>query len=81
MNGNLVYRERDVNVEGYGIDLEVERYDNSQLPTDQNTEWGDGWTLMQAPDLNPKVPGKEGHRPGRAWCTPAGSMTDSTCPP
>lgn len=53
INGNLVYHERDVNVEGYSADLEVERYYNSQLPTNENTEWGDGWTIAQTPDLEP----------------------------
>jgi sugar lactone lactonase YvrE len=55
MNGNLVYREKDVDVEGYGTDLEVERFYNSQLPDAQNTEWGDGWTLAQTPELEPET--------------------------
>jgi YD repeat-containing protein len=55
MNGNLVYREKDVNVEGYATDLEVERFYNSQLPDSQNTEWGDGWTLAQTPELEPEA--------------------------
>ena len=54
MNGNLVFREKDVDVEGYGADLEVERFYNSQLPDSQNTEWGDGWTLAQTPELEPE---------------------------
>lgn len=54
MNGNLVYREKDVDIEGYSVDLEVERYYNSQLPEVENTEWGDGWTLAQTPELDPK---------------------------
>lgn len=54
MNGNLVYRQRDVDVESpAAVDLEVERFYNSQLPTAENTEWGDGWTLAQTPDLEP----------------------------
>lgn len=53
MNGNLVYREQDVEVDGAGADLEVERYYNSMLPSAENTEWGDGWTLAQTPDLEP----------------------------
>ena len=54
MNGNLVYREQDVEVEGpAALDLEVERYYNSMLPESENTEWGDGWTLAQTPDLEP----------------------------
>lgn len=54
MNGNLVYREKDVDVEGYSVDLEVERYYNSLLPEQENTEWGDGWTLAQTPDFEPE---------------------------
>jgi YD repeat-containing protein len=54
INGNLVYREKDVDVEGYGVNLEVERYYNSLLPEAENTEWGDGWTLAQTPDLQPE---------------------------
>jgi len=54
MNGNLVYRETDIDVEGTaGVDLEVERYYNSMLPENEDTEWGDGWTLAQAPELDP----------------------------
>jgi len=54
INGNLVYREKDVDIEGYGVDLEVERYYNSLLPEQESTEWGDGWTLAQTPDLQPE---------------------------
>jgi YD repeat-containing protein len=53
VNGNLVYRERDIDIEGPAVDLEVERFFNSQLPNAQNTEWGDGWTLAQTPGLEP----------------------------
>src|SRR3954468_66515 len=51
MNGNLVFRQQDVEVAGPGADLEVERFYNSQLPKAQNTEWGAGWTLAQTPEL------------------------------
>jgi hypothetical protein len=54
MNGNLVYREQDIDVESTAsLDLEVERYYNSMLPENEDTEWGDGWTLAQTPDLDP----------------------------
>jgi len=53
MNGNLVYREQDIDINGAGADLEVERFYNSMLPTAENTEWGDGWTLAETPDLDP----------------------------
>lgn len=52
-NGNLVYREQDIDVEGPAVDLEVERYYNSMLPEEESTEWGKGWTLAQTPDLEP----------------------------
>ncbi|MGE5527334.1 MAG: DUF6531 domain-containing protein [Methanosarcina sp.] len=51
MNGNLVFHQKDVEVPGAAADLEVERFYNSLLPEDQNTEWGDGWTLAQTPEL------------------------------
>ncbi len=55
MNGNLVYREKDIDVEGSAaVDLELERYYNSQLPDSESTEWGKGWTLAQTPDLEPE---------------------------
>jgi tripartite motif-containing protein 71 len=54
MNGNLVYREQDIDVEGTAaVDLELERYYNSQLPTAENSEFGDGWTLAETPHLDP----------------------------
>jgi hypothetical protein len=37
-NGNLVYREQDFEVEGAAVDLELERYYNSQLPDSESTE-------------------------------------------
>jgi tripartite motif-containing protein 71 len=60
MNGNLAYRQLDVEVPGPAADLEVERYYNSLLPESQDTEWGDGWTLAQTPTFDveePKAPG------------------------
>jgi tripartite motif-containing protein 71 len=54
MNGNLVYRETDIDVEGpAALDLEVERYYNSMLPDNEQTEWGEDWTLAQTPELDP----------------------------
>jgi len=49
--GNVVFRQRDVEVSGPGADLEVERFYNSQLPEEESTEWGRGWTLAQTPTL------------------------------
>jgi sugar lactone lactonase YvrE len=54
MNGNLVYRQKDLEITGPAGDLEVERFYNSQLPTEDNTEWGEGWTLAQTPKLEPE---------------------------
>ena len=53
-NGNLVYRQRDVEVKGPAVNLEVERFYNSQLPAEDETEWGKGWTLAQTPKLKPE---------------------------
>jgi hypothetical protein len=53
MNGNLVYREQDFDVQGAGVDLSVERFYNSMLPAAQDTEWGDGWTLAETPEIEP----------------------------
>lgn len=54
MNGNLVYHETDVEVQGAAeLPLEVERFYNSMLPNSENSEWGDGWTLAQTPELKP----------------------------
>ena len=56
MNGNLVYRQRDIDIESTaGIDLEVERFYNSMLPESESTEWGKGWTLAETPKLEPKA--------------------------
>ncbi len=49
-NGNLVFRQKDVDVEGPAVDLEVERFYNSQQPEEESTEWGRGWTLAQTPE-------------------------------
>jgi YD repeat-containing protein len=51
MNGNVVYHQRDVDVEGPDTDLEVERFYNSQLPKSQSSGFGTGWTLSQTPSL------------------------------
>jgi tripartite motif-containing protein 71 len=52
-NGNLVYRQEDLDVAGAAADLELERFYNSQLPESEGTEWGRGWTLAQTPALDP----------------------------
>jgi sugar lactone lactonase YvrE len=50
-NGNLVFHQRDIEVNGPAVDLEVERFYNSQLPKAAGSEWGQGWTLAQTPEL------------------------------
>jgi len=60
LSGNLVYRQQDAEVEGPGADLGVELFYNSLLPESQNTEWGDGWALAQAPELEIDAPGGSG---------------------
>jgi tripartite motif-containing protein 71 len=51
VNGNLVYRQKDVDVEGAATDLELELFYNSLLPDSQSSEFGEGWTLAQTPEL------------------------------
>ena len=82
MNGNLVYRQKDVEVIGPAVDLEVERYYNSQLPKADNTEWGDGWTLAQTPKLEPEET-KEEAPPSKASMvrTSGSSRAPSACRP
>ena len=53
-NGNVVYHERDVQVQTPRASLEVERIYNSQLPVEKDTQWGHGWTLAQTPELKPR---------------------------
>jgi YD repeat-containing protein len=62
MNGNLVFHQRDFNVEGPNADLEVERFYNSQLPKEQSSEWGRGWTLSQTPKLEKTTSGGSGEK-------------------
>ncbi|HEX5984871.1 MAG TPA: hypothetical protein VFY69_11750, partial [Solirubrobacterales bacterium] len=56
VNGNLVYRQKDVDVQTAGADLEVELFYNSLLPESENTEWGDGWTMGEEPSLEIEEP-------------------------
>ncbi len=78
MNGNLVYHERDVDVEGRGTNLELERYYNSQLPTENDTQWGHGWNVAQAPELKPQ----QGESPPQnATMQASGAITGSVSIP
>ncbi|HEU4739952.1 MAG TPA: DUF6531 domain-containing protein [Solirubrobacterales bacterium] len=57
VSGNLLYRQEDLDVSGAAADLELELFYNSLLPEQQDTEWGDGWTLAQTPELEIEDPG------------------------
>jgi tripartite motif-containing protein 71 len=74
MSGNLVYREQDFEVEGAAVDLEVERFYNSQLPDSESTEWGDGWTLAETPELDPE----EGPAPAEAKVVESSGALDGS---
>jgi len=76
-NGNLVFHQKDVEVNGPGVDLEVERFYNSQLPEEDNTEWGDGWTLAQTPKLEPEET-KEEAPPAKASMVRTSGVLEST---
>lgn len=54
MNGNVVYHERDFDINTDRASLELERFYNSQLPIEKDTQWGHGWTLAQTPELKPE---------------------------
>ncbi|HET7445723.1 MAG TPA: DUF6531 domain-containing protein [Solirubrobacterales bacterium] len=60
VNGNLVYHQLDAEVPGAAADLEVERFYNSLLPSAQDSEFGDGWTLAQTPTLEIEDSGAPG---------------------
>ena len=76
-NGNLVYRQKDVEATGPAVDLEVERDYNSQLPEEDNTQWGDGWTLAQTPKLEPEET-KEEAPPAKASMVRTSGVLEST---
>lgn len=54
VNGNVVYHERDIQVEGRDANLELERSYNSQLPAERDTRWGHGWSVAQLPEFESK---------------------------
>ncbi len=49
INGNVVFHQRDVEVSAERAGIELERVYNSQQPTKQDTQWGRGWEISQAP--------------------------------
>jgi tripartite motif-containing protein 71 len=53
INGNLVYHQQDAEVATADAGLPVERVYNSQLPAAQSSEIGSGWTIGDAPEIEP----------------------------
>ena len=79
VNGNLVYRQKDVDVEGPAVDLEVERSYNSQLPEEESTEWGGVGPWPRPQSSNPKRQKKK-HRPsGPPWSARAAFARAPSC--
>jgi YD repeat-containing protein len=76
VSGNLVYRQEDLDVSGAAADLELELFYNSLLPEQQNTEWGDGWTLAQTPELEMESLGGSGP-PTEATIVDESAMVES----
>jgi hypothetical protein len=68
MNGNLVYRERDIDVDGVSVmDLKVERYYNSMLPNSENGRMGRRLDARRDPGSDARRHRRQsGARPGRA---------------
>ncbi len=75
VSGNLVYRQQDIDVAGPAADLQTELFYNSLLPEQQNTEWGDGWTLAQTPEL--EIKGGGGGTPSEATIVDESAMVES----
>lgn len=76
VSGNLVYRQEDLDLTGPAADLELELFYNSLLPEQQNTEWGDGWTLSQTPELEIESAGGSGP-PTEATIVDESAMVES----
>jgi YD repeat-containing protein len=55
MNGNVVFHERDIDIDTERAGVEVERVYNSQQPIEKDTQWGRGWSLAQTPALEPQA--------------------------
>lgn len=78
MNGNVVYHERDVDLDTGRASLELERFYNSQLPVEKDTQWGHGWTLAQTPELKPE---QSASSPPRATMMRTSAITGSVSIP
>ncbi|MGV1047861.1 MAG: DUF6531 domain-containing protein [Solirubrobacterales bacterium] len=55
INGNVVFHERDVDVDTERAELQLERVYNSQQPVEKDTQWGRGWSLAQTPAMEPQA--------------------------
>jgi tripartite motif-containing protein 71 len=53
-NGNVVYRERDLQAQAPSGRLDLERIYNSQQPTARDGQWGHGFSLAQTPEFKPE---------------------------
>lgn len=58
INGNLVFHQQDAEVATTDAGLPVERTYNSQLPSAQSGEFGTGWTLDEATEIEGTGGGK-----------------------
>jgi len=74
MNGNVVFHERDVDVETDRANVELERVYNSQQPIQEDTQWGRGWSIAQAPELEPESGPSP---PQKATAVETGKVTSS----
>jgi tripartite motif-containing protein 71 len=77
MNGNVVFHERDVNVEADRSEVDLERVYNSQQPSQKDTQWGRGFSIAQTPELEPQP----GPTPQKATMTQTGKITSAVTIP
>ena len=54
INGNVVFHQQDVGLNAERVEIELERVYNSQQPSKQDTQWGRGWDISQAPVFEPE---------------------------
>jgi tripartite motif-containing protein 71 len=74
INGNVVYHQRDVEVDTDRAGIELERVYNSQQPVKGDTQWGRGWNIAQAPVFEPEP---EQGTPSTATMVRGGAITSS----
>lgn len=68
-NGNLVYHTIDTEIQGLTVDMEVERFYNSQAPASETGEWGRGWSLDDQTEIEvlPTPPSAPSSPSPRQW--------------